>query len=310
MQGLEIAEKYFYEYGEKMLKEFPEVFPRVAAGLVGFGSECFGFDDEISKDHDFEPCFCIWLTDEDERKYGFKLSRAYSKLPKEFMGLKRQVLSPVGGDRHGVSATGEFYSRFLGSEGAPESLRQWLYLPSESLAAAVNGKVFLDNLGEFSALRKTLAAGYPQDVKRKKIAARLVFAAQSGQYNFGRCVKRGERGAAALSVHEFVKNAVSLVYLLNNSYEPFYKWAFRGMKRLPLLNRLEPELLTLLETQNEGNEAQEKQKIIDGIAALLAEELNRQGLSTLKESDLERQAFAVADGIKDGELRNMHIMEG
>ena len=47
MNGLEIAEAYFDEYGLPMLEEkFPELLPHVAAGLFGSGSECFGFDDD------------------------------------------------------------------------------------------------------------------------------------------------------------------------------------------------------------------------------------------------------------------------
>ena len=77
MKGLEISEKFFYEYGLPMIeKEFSEYKDRIAAGLVGHGSECFGFDDEISTDHDFEPGFSLWITAEDERKFGFKLFRA------------------------------------------------------------------------------------------------------------------------------------------------------------------------------------------------------------------------------------------
>ena len=58
MKGLELAEKFYYEYGENMLNDnFSHIKNHIAVGLVGSGSECFGFDDEISRDHDFEPGF-------------------------------------------------------------------------------------------------------------------------------------------------------------------------------------------------------------------------------------------------------------
>ena len=76
MKGLELCKEYFLAYGEEMLKAFPEVENRIAAGLAGEGSECYGFDDELSRDHDFEPGFCLWLTEEEEREYGFKLCHA------------------------------------------------------------------------------------------------------------------------------------------------------------------------------------------------------------------------------------------
>ncbi len=60
MKGLELAEKYYKEFGEGMLHEqFSGVLSQIAVGLIGSGSECMGYDDEISKDHDFEPGFTI-----------------------------------------------------------------------------------------------------------------------------------------------------------------------------------------------------------------------------------------------------------
>ena len=79
MKGLELAEKYYKEYGEPMLKEqFPDVLSQIAVGLIGSGSECFGYDDEISEDHDFEPGFCIFLPGEDvvDRRTAFLLESA------------------------------------------------------------------------------------------------------------------------------------------------------------------------------------------------------------------------------------------
>ena len=64
MQGLELSKRYFEEFGRPMLeRDFGEYLDRIAIGLVGHGSECFGYDDEISTDHDFTPGFCLWITE-------------------------------------------------------------------------------------------------------------------------------------------------------------------------------------------------------------------------------------------------------
>lgn len=62
MRGLELAERFYEEVGRPLLtEEYPFELPRIAVGLVGEGSECFGFDDEVSRDHDWGPGFCICL---------------------------------------------------------------------------------------------------------------------------------------------------------------------------------------------------------------------------------------------------------
>ena len=62
MKGLELSKKYYLEFGKPMLERtFADPLPHIAVGLVGSGSECLGFDDEISTDHDFEPGFCIFI---------------------------------------------------------------------------------------------------------------------------------------------------------------------------------------------------------------------------------------------------------
>lgn len=310
MQGIELAEKFFNEYGKAMLESFAEIYPRMAAGVAGEGSECLFYDDEISRDHDFDVGFCIWLTKEDEQEYGFALSRAYSKLPKEFCGIKRQILSPAGGDRRGVSSINAFYRKFTGEDGAPSNLLRWLSLPSHSLLAASNGKVFFDNYGKFSEARKIIKGGYPKDVQRKKLAANLALMAQSGQYNYERCVRRGETGAAQLAAYEFVRRAISAIYLINGAYEPFYKWAFRGMRELPLLSELEIPLVSLIETDNGKRRAEQKLEIVEGINAEIVKTLKTKGFSSATGEGLESHAFSVTDGIKDSSLRNLHIMEG
>ena len=105
MKGLELAKAYYDAFGAPMLREqFPEWEGRLAAGLIGSGSECFGFDDDVSQDHDFEAGFCLFIPGEDEmdRQTAFRLERAYARLPAEFEGFRKSRINPVGGSRLAV----------------------------------------------------------------------------------------------------------------------------------------------------------------------------------------------------------------
>ena len=228
MKGIELSERFYAEFGEPMIRrEFPSVERYIAVGLTGSGSECFGFDDEISRDHDFEAGFCIFLPDEDivDRRTAFELERAYSRLPKEYMGYRRSIISAVGGNRHGVIRMSDFFTQKTGRADGDLSLDAWMSVPEQSLAEATNGKVFFDGLGRFTEIRERLSY-LPDDVRLKKLAGNLLIMGQSGQYNYGRCLSRGETGAAQLAVSEFVRSAMNCIFLLNKKYIPYYKWSF------------------------------------------------------------------------------------
>ena len=310
MKGLDLARSYYEAYGRDMLlSQFGDKLSRLAVGLVGEGSECEGFDDGLSTDHDFEPGFCIWLSASDYEDFGFPLERAYAKLPKEYKGFSRQPV-PADGRRHGVFVREEFYRRFLGSDTPPTEPREWLYIPSYALRAATNGEVFYDGDGAFSKTRTLLQAGYPLDVRRKLLAAHALAMTQSGLYNYPRLVKRGERGAAQLAVFSFVRHAISTVYLLNNAYEPFYKWAFRGMRSLPRFADLADTLTGLCELGNAPAVAEGKAETVEAICALFAKALCEDGLSEAGEQPLSAHAYSVQNGIKDRTLRQLHILDG
>ena len=310
MNGIELSRAFFEAYGRPMLNEqFPDLLPCLAAGLFGSGSECFGFDDEVSRDHDFEPGFCLFLPGEDvvDRRSAFLLERAYAKLPKEFMGFRRSLLQPVGGARRGVLRTADFFLEKTGSPDGALSAQQWLSLPEQSLAECTNGELYFDNLGEVTAIRSALRY-FPEDVRRKKLAGHLLLMAQSGQYNYRRCLSHGEPAAAQLAVGEFVRSTMSAVFLLNQVYAPYYKWSFRAMRALPRLSLTAELLEYLLTTDNENDTAEEKYDVMEGIAADIIDELAEQGLTKAVCGDLEKHAYSVNDGISDAPLRNLHIL--
>lgn len=310
MTGLELSRAYWEAFGAPMIREqFPEYEEIIAAALTGSGSECYGFDDEVSRDHDYEPGFCLFIPGEEivDRRTAFLLERAYAKLPGEFEGFRRQKLQPVGGQRHGVFRIDDYFTEKIGCPVEEMTMEQWLRLPEYALAEAVNGEVFRDKAELLTDCRKALR-DMPEDARRKRLAGRLLLMAQSGQYNYQRCLKHGETGAAQLAVGEFVKNTLSAVFLLNRAYMPYYKWCFRALRALSGGEDLGRSLEWLLTTDNGEGIAEDKYFCMEGIASQVIDLLQEQGLTEATCGDLEKHAYSVNDGIRDGEVRNKHIL--
>lgn len=309
MKGIEISKAYFEEYGRPMLeKDFSDILPYLCVGMVGGGSDCYGFDDEISRDHDFEPGFCIFIPNEDvvDRRKEFLLERAYAKLPKEFMGLKRSLVSPVGGRRNGVMRISDFYLNKIGSSDGKLSVLDWLTISESYLFEATNGEIFFDNYGEFSEIRNRIM-NMPEDIRLKKLAGNMLLMAQSGQYNYGRCLSHGETGAAQLAVIEFVNAAMKTVFLLNKKYMPYYKWSFRAMRDLKLFSTFSDSFEYLLTSENDSATAQTKTDVIEDIASMIIGYLIDNEMTKAICGDLEKHAYSVNDSISDPNIRNMNI---
>lgn len=312
MKGLEICKNFYLEYGEKMLHEqFPEYENLIAVGLVGSGSECYGYDDEISRDHDFEAGFCLFIPDEDviDRQVAFQLERAYAKLPKEYMGIRRSILSPVGSNRHGVIRMSDFYNEKVGSPSGDLNISEWLRIEEFYLAEATNGEVFRDDCGAFTLIRNKLL-NMPEDVRLKKLAGNVLLMAQSGQYNFKRCLDHGEPAAAQLAVVKFVESAMRTIFLLNKRYMPYYKWSFRALRELEKLGNIADSLEFLITSDNNTETAETKYYIIEDIASMIISELQEQEITKAVCGDLEKHAYSINDFIADSDLRNMNIFAG
>ncbi len=308
MQGIEEA-RLFYELAVKPMIEsdFSDVSDRIAIGLVGHGSECFLFDDEVSRDHDFEPSLCIWLDDEAEREFGFRLMRAYTKVQKDYSASHCITEKSLGAkDFRGVMTISNFYSKYTGRAGAPESLEDWVYIPSSYLAEATNGEVFCDPLGRFTEIRDRIKNGMPSDARLKRLASCTFCMAQSGQYNFKRCLEHGETVAARLALAEFVKNAIEAVFLLNRAHAPYYKWSFRAMKELRIMGDSAEILEKVINMSCEDHIDTERE--IENFCSCVIAELRCQGLTDSCSDYLEGHAYSINGRIKNAGLRNAHIV--
>ena len=301
MQGLQLSSDFFLAHGLPMIQQrFGDLTDRIAVGLVGPGSECYGFDDDLSRDHDWGPGFCVWLQQQDYADYGAELSSAYHGLPSIFEGFGPRRISPGEEGRMGVMSIVGFYSRYTGLDHPPKGLQEWLRLSDEALSICTNGIVFHDPADQFSAWRRQLLAYYPEDIRRKKIASRCMTLAQTGQYNLARSLERSEPFASRYAELQFCHDLMSIAFLLNRRYAPFYKWLHRATAQLPLLGPILYEQIIVLLNAEKG---EEKIAIVEALCSLIIEELHCQGLSDLSSAFLLDHAPRVQGGIRDPGLR-------
>ena len=309
MNGIELSERYYALCRPALEEQCPALMARTAVGLVGDGSECFGYDDETSRDHDFEPGFCLFVPDDADEREVFRLERAYARLPKEFEGFSRLAVSPAGGSRHGVKRVGDFYGEKTGFARPPEDLRDWLTIPQYALAAAVNGRVFRDPEGDFTARREGFAR-MPSDAMRKRLAGHLFMMSQTGQYNFLRCVSHGETAAAQVSLFHFCEHAMQAAFLLRGRYMPFYKWSFRALRELEGFAQTADIFDFLLTADNLGDMPSTKADVIEDTALIFVNALQDAGLTDAVCTDLGKHAASVNDHVADPVLRNLDLLAG
>lgn len=313
MKGLELSERYYRAYGQPMLESrFPALLPHLACGLIGEGSECLGYDDEISQDHDFEPGFILFLPGENvvSRRDAFLLERAYQALPDTFEGFRRKGISPVGGNRLGVRRLDAFLEEKTGRPDGVLTLKDWMTVPEQGLLEVTAGRVFYDGPGTLTGVRAGLRR-LPDDVRVKRLAGHLLLMGQAGQYNYGRCLRRGEHAAAASCLYRFAESAVHAAHLLEGRYVPYYKWQFRSLREIPVVaegysgEALSADLEALMTGPGDAG----KQEAVERVATRFAEALREFGLTDGNiDPELERAAYAVNGRVEDPGIRNLNIL--
>lgn len=234
-RGLDICRRFYEAYSEK----FKEHKAHMAVGLVGRGSDCFGYDDAVSRDHDWGPGFLIWVTKDYYDKFGKELEEAYNSLPESFEGFNR---APVvsGHKRRGVFVIEDFYKDLLGKWPLTED--DYLVVKEYEPATAVNGEVFSDPEGIFTEYRNKLLDGYPRRVLLLKIAETVAVFTQTLQYNMGRAIARGDKFTAKMFKADGLKAAMKLAHLIENRYAPHDKWLYRSTSELEMGSELVPML--------------------------------------------------------------------
>lgn len=232
MKGMDICREY---YSKVVFPSFSEKFPglvdRVAMGLVGMGSDCFGLDDELSRDHDWGPDVCIWIREEDLGKYRAELDSWYESLAPEFMGFSRSV-SAAGAGRRGILG---FESFVRGLEEAGSDCEYRYAGRGETFYfLASGGEVFHDPSGMFEDLRRI--ATYSRGCGLSFLAYDCRRFSQCLQYNLRRVLLRGDELAAELVLAAGLRHTLHMVHAINSRFAPHEKWLASSAERLPLVS--------------------------------------------------------------------------
>lgn len=236
IKGLDLSQMFFEEIGREALQtNFPEIFDKISIGLVGEGSECFGFDDAISTDHDFGPGFCIWMPEELYVKYGNSIQEIYNSLPTTYKGYTR--INKCSSNRVGVWSIDRFFETYVGYKNADDipDLDAVFSISEDGMATILNGRLFHDPNHQFESKRQAFYEAFTNKIWNVKIAKALIQLGQYGQSNYPRAMKRKDYVTAQITLYKYVETLLQLVHYVNHTFPPYYKWL---KKSAPMLNRL------------------------------------------------------------------------
>src|SRR5262249_20802322 len=146
-----ISRRFFQQVALPALeRDCPEVTAQTAFGLFGLGSEAFGLDDAVSRDH-----HCGIRIDALLPEALFQSSRdamlpaVSAALPTALEGMPLRE-GHVAGAGLAPDSLDAFLTRTLGLPRMPATHVEWLRVPEEDILHVINGEVWHDPSGRFT----------------------------------------------------------------------------------------------------------------------------------------------------------------
>jgi uncharacterized protein DUF4037 len=212
-----------------------------AAGRLGSGSDVLGFDDAMSRDHDWG-CRLTLLVDEADRDAVPQIAALLEReLPGSYLG--HPVRFPVTWDSSrthnvDVATVGGFATGRLGVDpagGLP--VLDWLVLTGQSVLEVIAGPVFTDRTAQLAPVRAALR-WYPPDVERYVLAAGWQRLSQEMPM-VGRSAERGDELGSRLLSARLADDLMWLAFAVSRRWPPYAKWrgtAFQSLDVAPDLS--------------------------------------------------------------------------
>lgn len=290
--------RLFYEgyLKEAIHKDFGDYEDKIGVGITGYGSECFGFDDEYSYDHDCNVRLFLFVDKETLFAIGNQLQSEYeNQLERFYKDYNIKINASLNINKvDGVVETKSYYTNILELDHLPVTDEEWYSVKEEKLAMASNGVIFTNNNCQVTDIRKYLSDYYNDTVWLTRIANEMYLYSQSAQYNYSRMKLREEYVASKMSIAMGMEHCMKLVYLLNRTYAPYYKWLRKGLEKLPVLSEIGDILDTI--AINEDVAASN----FELIAKLIVKEMNKMGIIEGKDTYLDHYTGAILQKVREG----------
>lgn len=233
MNGQEYCRAVFAELFFPALEQhFPEILPRLSAGVIGRGSEVLG-DHAFSRDHGWGPGSCkMFLPEADVKRCGNDIrEKLAAPVPTEFHGVTTGKLIP---DAIRVATIDSVYAESFGMIHPPDNLDAWYTSDSNNLCFAHSGAVIYDPSGALTARQDAFRkAYYPDDIWKCRLAEKLWPIWHYGDYNRDRMLNRSDRVGLLVAQGHCVDDVMNLVCLLNRRFPIYWKWLHWQFKQLP-----------------------------------------------------------------------------
>ena len=212
-----------------------------AAGRLGSGSDVLGFDDAMSRDHDWGCRLTLLVDEADSEAVPHIAGLLERELPGSYLG--RPVRFPVTWDssrthKVDVATVAGFATSRLGVDptGGLPAL-DWLVLTGQSVLEVIAGPVFTDRTAELEPVRAALR-WYPPDIERYVLAAGWQRLSQEMPM-VGRSAERGDELGSRLLSARLADDLMWLAFAVSRRWPPYAKWrgtAFQSLDVAPDLS--------------------------------------------------------------------------
>lgn len=274
---IDISHAFFDEYVRPVLAaQFPDEFAQMAFGVWGLGSEAMRMDDDFSRDHHWGLRIDAIMPEELlQTRWPAIAAALETHLPRSYQGHALGERAVVGAGITPESLSG-FLRRTIGLDHPPETYAEWLSIPEEDIVHVINGEVWHDPSGRFTAVRERFRGYYPEPVRLRRLAHWCRFYSGMGTYALKRALLRHNPYYASIAFGRAIRLGVQMAFMLDKTYYPYDKWTMAAFRRLP---RMYDRLAALVdEAVDIGTGWERKLELLDRISDVLDQTMVADGI--------------------------------